>query len=227
MKQEGLISKYVLKRKKNENKTNRDPIENKLDRDFGGYKANKVLVSDLTYVSIKNKWYYVCLIIELCHREIIGFAAGEKRDAELIKQAIYSIKCNLSEIDIFHTDRGGEFKNDDIDKIFKTFGIGRSLSRPGKPIDNAVAESMYDIFKTEFVYDEVFSDLENLQERLNDWVIWYNTKRLHGSLKMLTPSQSKEQNEIGVAKKPKPDYKKIAARKASKKCSLLMSKIDG
>jgi len=76
----------------------------------------------------------------------------------------------LRKIKTFHTDRGKEFKNTDIEEILTTFGIERSLSRAGKPIDNAVAESMYDILKTEFIFDEIFTDLENLQSRLADWV---------------------------------------------------------
>jgi len=216
MRQEGLVSKYIQRRKKGEPKTNKDPINNKLDRVFGGYKPKEVMVSDLTYVDINNKWHYICLIVELSHREIIGFSAGKNKDAKLVQAAIYSIKGSLRDIGIFHTDRGGEFKNDDIEKILKTFGIERSLSRPGKPIDNAVAESMYDILKTEFVYDEIFTSLENLQKRLADWVWWYNNKRLHGSLGLIPPVKSRESCEIGVAWKPKYDYAKNAVDKSEK-----------
>lgn len=207
---EGLVSKYILKRtSKKTSKTNRDPIENKLDREFGGYKPKEVIVSDLTYVNVNNNWHYICLIIELSHREIIGYSAGKHKDAELVKEALYSIKGNLSKIGTFHTDRGGEFKNDEIDKILTTFGIERSLSKAGKPIDNAVAESMYDILKTEFIYDEVFMSLNDLKLRLGTWIHWYNNKRLHSSLGMISPTKSKSLNTIGVQKREKTDYRNM------------------
>ena len=226
MDKEGLVSKYILKRKSNkEQKVNKDPINNTLDRTFGGYEKNEVIVSDLTYVSVNNKWCYICLIIELSHREIIGHAVSDTRDADLVKEAIYSIKENLNTIGTFHTDRGGEFKNEEIETILDTFGIKRSLSRAGKPIDNAVAESMYDILKTEFIFDEIFTGLDNLKDRLTDWIYWYNNKRLHGSLGMIPPVKSKAINRIGVARKMKPDYKSLN-RKKKLKTDLLENEND-
>ena len=93
----------------------------------------------------------------------------------------------LDRIAIFHTDRGSEFKNECIDRIIKAFGIRRSLSRKGCPYDNAVAEATYSIFKAEFVAGSSFSSLKELERALNDYVLWYNNVRLHGSLGYLSP----------------------------------------
>ena len=93
----------------------------------------------------------------------------------------------LDRIAIFHTDRGSEFKNECIDRIIKAFGIRRSLSRKGCPYDNAVAEATYSIFKADFVAGSSFSSLKELERTLNDYVLWYNNVRLHGSLGYLSP----------------------------------------
>lgn len=69
-----------------------------------------------------------------------------------MKAASLTVRKDIREICIFHTDRVSEFKNEEIDKILETGNIERSLSRPGKPVNNAVCESMYDIVKTEFLY---------------------------------------------------------------------------
>lgn len=200
VKEEGLVSKYNQRRKrKNENESvNNDEIENKLNRDFNGKKTLEVVVSDLTYIDINKNWHYICLLIELSHREIIGFSAGKNKDAELVKNAWLSVKKDIRDICIFHTDRGGEFKNDEIDRILGIANIERSLSRSGNPIDNAVSESMYDIVKTEFVYGERFSDLADLRLKLASWVWWYNNERIHSSLGYKTPVESRESCEIGV-----------------------------
>ena len=64
----------------------------------------KVVVSDLTYVNVSGKWNYICLILDLCNREIVEYAAGKNKDVKLVKKALYSINYNLSKIDLFHTD---------------------------------------------------------------------------------------------------------------------------
>ena len=67
---------------------------------------------------------------------------------------------SLKDINIFHTDRGNEFKNKIIDEVLTAFKIERSLSKPGCPYDNAVAETTYKTFKTEFC-DKRFESIEH------------------------------------------------------------------
>ena len=99
--------------------------------------------------------------------------------------------CNLSEINIFHTDRGCEFKNNIIDEVLEAFNIKRSLSKKGCPYDNAVAEATYKIIKTEFAFNRGFTNFEELEMELFDYVNWYNNHRIHGSLNYMTPVEYK------------------------------------
>ena len=199
MKKHDLISKYTLKRVNNKKSdVNNDDIENMVSRDFNDRGLLEVVVSDLTYVRICGLWHYICLLLDLCGRKIIGFAVGRKKDSQLVKTAFYRVQADLREINIFHTDRGGEFKNKVIEDILKAFGIKRSLSAKGTPIDNAVAESMYNILKIEFVYGESFKDLDELELKLFDYVNWYNNVRIHGSLGYITPAEY-EQNKLKSA----------------------------
>jgi transposase InsO family protein len=192
MEKYNLVSKYVKRRKRARMiNINKDDTPNKVNRNFSGRKPLEVVVSDLTYVKVNSKWHYVCLLLDLSSREIIGHAAGRRKDASLIRTAFYRIKADLRRVRIFHTDRGSEFKNEVIDSIVSAFGIERSLSAKGVPIDNAVAESMYNILKTELVYGEEFLDLDDLELKLFDYANWYNNVRLHGSLDYITPSEYK------------------------------------
>jgi putative transposase len=111
-----------------------------------------VVVSDLTYVRVHTKWHYICTILDLYNREIIGYSSGPNKDAALVRKAFASIDGNLNEIALFHTDRGNEFKNTIIEELLETFEIGRSLSMKGCPYNNAVAEATYKVMKTEFIY---------------------------------------------------------------------------
>lgn len=79
----GLVSNYTVKQFKVHKATcNKDKIENKLNREFEREEKLDVVVSDLTYVNVKGKWNYICLIIDLYNREIIGYAAGKHKTAD-------------------------------------------------------------------------------------------------------------------------------------------------
>ena len=155
-------------------------------------KITNMVISDLTYVRVRNKWCYVCLNIDLFNREIIGYSAGRKKNAELVYEAFLNSTADLSKICIFHTDRGSEFKNKIIDELIKTFNIQRSLSHKGCPYDNAVSEATYKIFKTEFVMNKTFDSLHELKFQLADYVHWFNNFRIHGSLSSLSPVDFKK-----------------------------------
>ena len=195
----GLVSNYTVKQFKVHKATcNEDNIENKLNREFDREDKLDVVVSDLTYVNVRGKWNYICVIIDLFNREIIGYAAGKNKNAELVYKAFGTIKTNLNNINIFHTDRGNEFKNKIIDEVLTTFNIDRSLSKKGCPYDNAVAEATYKIIKTEFAFNRIFESFEELETELFDYVNWYNNFRIQSSLNYLTPIEYKVVNGENV-----------------------------
>jgi len=192
MKQYNLISTYTIKQYKNhksKSKPNEEKKENLVAREFDSRAPLEVVVSDLTYVNVKGQWNYICLILDLFNREIIGYAAGQHKDAMLVYKAFSTIDRSLNNVKIFHTDRGNEFKNKIIDDLLTVFEIDRSLSKKGCPYDNAVAEATFKIVKTEFAFNKIFNSFEELEYLLFDYVNWYNNKRIHGSLDYLTPME--------------------------------------
>ena len=195
MKQEGLVSNYTTAQfKPQEDTCNGSKTENILNRQFDGQGYRDVVISDLTYVRVGMNWNYICVLVGLYNREIIGYSAGEHKTAELVKAAFQSVKGSLEEIRLFHTDRGNEFKNQTIEELLETFHIERSLSHKGCPYDNAVAEATFKIIKTEFVWNETFADLTELKLKLWDYVHWYNHHRIHSSLGYQTPVQYRQNN---------------------------------
>ena len=190
MKQEGLVSNYTTAQfHPHKDTCNESKIKNIVDRKFSKQPYRNVIVSDLTYVRVGMSWNYICVLIDLFNREIIGYSTGSNKTASLVKQAFQTIKGNLNDIQIFHTDRGNEFKNQLIENTLKTFEITRSLSHKGCPYDNAVAEATFKIIKTEFVRNQTFSNLYELKYKLADYVNWFNNHRIHSSLGYLTPRE--------------------------------------
>ena len=184
----GLVSNYTVTQfKPFKSKVNEEPVKNELDRQYDNQEELAVIVSDLTYVRVNGKWNYICLFIDLFNREIIGQSAGAHKTAELVYEALASINRNLCSIQLFHTDRGSEFKNKVIDDALETFGIPRSLSMKGCPYDNAVAEATFKVIKTEFIYQEQFTSLDHLTLELSDYINWFNKFRIHGTLGYKSP----------------------------------------
>lgn len=193
MKEQGLVSTYtVAQYKPHKAVSNEEAAVNTLNREFDQTETRRFVVSDLTYVKVQNRWYYICVLVDLFNREIIGHSAGPHKDAALISRAFASVQGDLRQIQWFHTDRGSEFKNQKMDELLKTFAIGRSLSMKGCPYDNAVAEATFKIMKTEFVNQMVFQDLRHLELELYDYVNWFNKHRIHGTLGYLTPVQYRD-----------------------------------
>lgn len=140
----------------------------------------------LTYVKVKTKWHYVCIFVDLFNSEIIG----EQR-CSLVARAFSSIQGDLQEIQLFHTDRGSEFKNHLFDETLEAFQIGRPLSMKNCPYDNAVAEATFKIIKTEFVSQMTFDSLEHLTLEFSYYVNWFNKLRIHGTLGYMSPIEYK------------------------------------
>ena len=169
-------------------------MANLVNRKFDNRPHLNVVVSDLTYVRVGINWNYICVLVDLFNREIIGYSSGRHKTARLVTHAFSTVKASLTNIQIFHTDRGNEFKNQLIDDALRAFGIQRSLSMKGCPYDNAVAEATFKIIKTEFVHGQTFQNLASLKLQLADYVNWFNKHRIHSSLGYLTPCQFKSNN---------------------------------
>ena len=195
MKQQGLVSNYTTAQfKPHKDTCSESETENIVNRQFQGREYRDVVISDLTYVRVGTGWNYICILVDLYNREIIGYSAGEHKTAELVKKAFQCVEGNLADIRLFHTDRGNEFKNQTMEELLEAFNIERSLSQNGCPYDNAVAEATFKIIKTEFVWNETFADLKELKLKLWDYVNWYNHHRIHSALGYQTPVQYRENN---------------------------------
>jgi putative transposase len=192
MSSKGFVSCYTKKKKPKINKVSIDssPRVNLLAGNFNNHKRHEVLASDTTYIDISKKWHYLCPVLDLSRRAIVGSGVSSKRDSSLAVRSLYSVDFDLRESSIFHSDLGSEFNNKDIQNILESFGIQRSFSRKGTPTDNAVLESFIKTVKIEFVNQNKFTSLESFQEGWERYVYWYNNKRRHSSLGYRAPIES-------------------------------------
>ena len=136
---------------------------------------------------VGGEWAYVCLLAGLVNRGITGHSAGRARDASLVLGAFATLGFPLTEVEVFHTDRGGGFDNAKIDGLLDVFDIGGSPSRKGDPYDNAVVESANRLLKKELICRNHHTGLEQLRSDLNDYVWWSDNQRLHSTPRIPEP----------------------------------------
>ncbi len=192
MKQMGLRS--VLKRKW-VTTTDSDhglPIaENVLDRDFSCNELGKKWVSDITYLRVGNDWNYLTTMIDLADRKVVGWSLSEDMttDNTVLKAWIEARKArNITEDFIFHSDRGSQYSSGRMRNIFgPNINITTSMSRKGNCWDNAVAESFFKTIKHEWLYRFKFKSYLCAYNSIEEYIIWYNTQRLHSSLGYRSP----------------------------------------
>lgn len=135
---------------------------------------------------------FIFLLIYLTGR-LLAIALASAKMLNWYYDAFATVKTDLNNIQMFHSDRGSEFKNNLIEEVITTFQIKRSLRMRGWPYDNAVAEATFKIIKTEFVYGRNFDSLCHLHHQLASYVDWFNNNRIHGSLNYLTLVQFRKQ----------------------------------
>ena len=110
MKGQGLVSKYtVAQYKPSKTSCNESEVGDVLNREFKQKEPLKVVVSDLTYVRLGETWHYICVLVDLFNREIIGYSSGPNKTATLVQRAFVAVPYNLNSISLFHTNRGKEF----------------------------------------------------------------------------------------------------------------------
>ena len=183
-----LVSKYVKSRKSRiKTGTNYASYQNLVNRHFRGRAPFEVIAADVTYVYFGSCRYYLCILVDIATRMIVGFSVDVEIGGMLVEEALASMNIDLSKIQIFHTDRGSEFNNIKINELLENNGILRSLSNVSAPLDNAIVESLNNVVKIEWLFGLHIKNLAEFKESWSEYVFWYNNHRIHGSLGYETP----------------------------------------
>ena len=198
MREQGMTGAYARGRSEpHGTRADEARLANLPDRGSDGYAPHTRPAGDLTYVTGRRAdWAYVCLLAGLADRGIVGHSAGRTRDASLVLGAFATLDFPPADVQVFHTDRGGEFDDTRIDEPLDVFGIKGSLSRKGDPYDNAVVESTNRLLKKELVYRNSYATIEQLRHDLNDYVWWSDNRRLHSTLGYRSPKEFAEQGLV-------------------------------
>lgn len=191
MNEEGIssIRSYANDYKKSNNKSRKQNIVN---RQFNPKSANKIWVSDVTYLRIDDKnrnTFYLCVIMDLFSRRIIAYNIGLSNSKQLVNATLRkAVDCRDFRDDlIFHSDRGSNYVSTSFNNNLKKHGITQSFSRPGCPYDNSPMESFFQLFKKECFYRHIFTSKSMLMRTVDEYIDFYNNERSHRYLNYLSP----------------------------------------
>ena len=185
----GLIS--IREGAKEDYDKEKRPHKNYLNQQFHTTRPNEVWVSDITYFRYNEKKYYICVIIDLYARKVIGFKIGSKNSTQLTKST-FKLAYELRRPDgnlIFHTDNGSNYTSKTFRDYLKKLGVTQSFSRPHIPYDNSVMESFCANMKREELYRSKYRSEKEFRNGIEEYIRFYNDERPHSKNKYKTPSQ--------------------------------------
>jgi len=172
-------------------------------------RPEQLWVSDITYIRMGLQWGYLSLITDAYSRKIMGYCLRMDLSAQGCIDALEMALANRLYPRlalIHHSDRGSQYCSADYVQILKANGIAISMTENGDPYENALAERVNGIIKTEFNLYSSLSGFEQTCELVKNSIIAYNDHRPHSSCDMLTPAQAHLQQ--GTFKKRWKQYPK-------------------
>jgi len=165
---------------------------NRLRQNFKATVRNTRWVTDTTYIPTRDGWLYLVSVMDLCDRQIVGWAMGAQHDAALATSALdMALKRRRPPKGlIVHSDRGSEFANARFQQRAVASGAILSMSSTGNCFDNAAAESFFATVKLEAVQGQVYASHQDARQHLFDYIeVFYNRQRLHSSLNFQCPAE--------------------------------------
>jgi transposase InsO family protein len=194
MRQMGLVG--VSRGRKSIRTTWSDPNnptpEDLVQRDFHAERPNQLWVADFTYVATWSGWVFVAFIIDAFAKTIVGWRAATRMTAELtldaLEQAIWARPVNAGLV--HHSDHGSQYLAIRYSERLADEGITPSAGTVGDAYDNALAETINGLYKTEVIrHLGPWKGLDDVEYATLEWVHWYNTKRLMSSIGYVPPAE--------------------------------------
>jgi putative transposase len=167
-----------------------------VERQFVAPAPNRLWVADLTYVWTKAGFCYVAFVTDAFSRMIVGWRVSTSLRVELaldaLEMAIWNRKEDLSEL-VHHSDRGSQYLAIRYTERLAEAGAVSSVGSTGDSYDNALAEAVNGLYKTELIYRRgPWRGVDHVELQTALWVEWWNNRRLHSACGFVPPAEFEE-----------------------------------
>lgn len=164
-------------------------------KDFVPLKAHELWVADITYIPLKDRFAYLFLITDAYSRKIVGFHVS---DDMKVSSAVVALKKALAQkpletIVIHHSDRGIQYCSAEYVNLLKQHHAHISMTNNGDPLENAIAERVNGILKSELI-SKYYADIDAAATHISRCITIYNYRRRHSSLNWQIPADVHLQN---------------------------------
>lgn len=162
-----------------------------LRRDFMAERPNRKWATDVTEFSLFGQKLYLSPIMDLYNREIISYDVSERatfcQTMRMLDNALKDLP-DKPEL-ILHSDQGWQYQMQRYQHLLREKGIKQSMSRKGNCLDNAVMENFFGILKSELLYLQKFNSVEHFRRELDEYIDYYNNRRIKTALNNMSPVQ--------------------------------------
>lgn len=169
----------------------------RVNRHFKADRPNQLWVSDFTYVSTWQGWLYVAFVIDVFARCIVGWRVSSSMHTDFVldalEQALYARQPELGAL-VHHSDRGSQYVSIRYTERLAEAGIEPSVGSIGDSYDNALAETINGLYKTELIHKQgPWKNRESVELATLNWVFWFNHQRLLGPIGYIPPTEAEAQ----------------------------------
>ena len=167
----------------------------RVNRQFGAPRPNVLWVSDFTYVATWAGFVYVAFVIDAFARRIVGWRVSRSARADFVLDALEQALCDRRPVHkgalVHHSDRGGQYVSIRYTERLADAGIEPSVGSVGDSYDNALAETINGLFKTEVIHRRgPWRSVEAVEFATLEWVDWFNNRRLLEPIGNIPPAEA-------------------------------------
>jgi transposase InsO family protein len=164
-----------------------------VQRCFKAGGPNRLWVADITYVRTLSGFVYTAFVTDVFSRKIVGWSTRSTMTTqalplEALEQAIMNAKVDLADL-VHHADHGSQYTSIAYSERLADYGIKSSTGSVGDSYDNALAETVNGLYKTELIYSQTWRSCTEVEWATLNWVHWWNNIRLHEALGYTTPEE--------------------------------------
>jgi putative transposase len=163
-----------------------------VERNFTADRPNQLWVADITYVATWAGFVYVAFVTDVFSRKIVGWRVSNSLRSDLALDALEQALHARRDLDglVHHSDKGVQYLSIRYSERLGEAGIEPSVGSKGDSYDNALAETINGLFKTEIIWPNgPWRNLEEVEFATLEWVDWFNNKRLLGPLGDIPPAE--------------------------------------